>query len=395
MAAGDAPAADPAPPPAAGHALRPAAGRVVSVQTTNERGGAEYANVDLLDALAARGHDVVLLTNVPDLAAGTRVRVRAVDLGSKLASRTAVSVILAAPLTLRSLARALRAERPVAVTLLHFKKEQLLCSLLPRRLTGRIVWAEWGHVPAPMRRGLPRALYALAARRAAGVMAVSQGTKDSVAKAGVPAAKIEVVPNLVDVAGVTRDEDARRTLRLQWGVDEHTLVAGCISRFQRRKRNDVVIDAMAHLGDGVLLVLAGEGETEQALRTRAAPYGERVRFVPNVRGHVEQFLSACDLLVFAPSPTEGEPRVIVMAQLLGVPVVATHPMGAEGLIPPGGGTIVSPHHDPRALAAALNAYREDRQRCRREGELARQQTLQSHDPRRTLSSVERLLKLTS
>ena len=370
-------------------------GRVVSVQTTNERGGAEYANVDLLDALAARGHDVVLLTNVPDLAAGTRVRVREVDLGPKLASRTAAKVILAAPLTLLALARALRAERPVAVTLLHFKKEQLLCSLLPRRLTGRIVWAEWGHVPAAMRRGLPRMVYALAARRAAGIMAVSQGTKDSVAQAGVPAAKIEVVPNLVDVDGVTRDEDARRTLRQEWGADEQTLVAGCISRFQRRKRNDVVIDAMAHLDDGVLLVLAGEGEEEQALRSRAAPYEGRVRFVPNVRGHVEQFLSACDLLVFAPSPTEGEPRVIVMAQLLGVPVVATHPMGAEGLIPPQGGSIVSPHHDPRALAAALDAYREDRQRCRREGELARQETLRSHDPRRTLSSVERLLKLTS
>ena len=142
-------------------------------------------------------------------------------------------------------------------------------------------------------------------------------------------------------------------------------------------------------------MLAGEGEEEQALRSRAAPYEGRVRFVPNVRGHVEQFLSACDLLVFAPSPTEGEPRVIVMAQLLGVPVVATHPMGAEGLIPPQGGSIVSPHHDPRALAAALDAYREDRQRCRREGELARQETLRSHDPRRTLSSVERLLKLTS
>ncbi len=386
-------AAGPAFQAAAGPAFQATAGRVVSVQSTNERGGAEYANVDLLDALAVRGRDVVLLTNVPDLAAGTRVRVREVDLGPKLASRTAANVILAAPLTLVALARALHAERPVAVTLLHFKKEQLLCSLLPRRLTGRIVWAEWGHVPAPMRRGLPRLLYALAARRAAGIMAVSQGTKDSVVEAGVPAAKIEVVPNLVDVAGVARDEDARHALRREWGADEQTLVAGCISRFQRRKRNDVVIDAMGHLDGNVLLVLAGEGDEEQALRRRAAPHGERVRFVPNVRGHVEQFLSACDLLVFAPSPTEGEPRVIVMAQLLGVPVVATHPMGGEGLIPPDGGTIVAPHHDPRALAAALAAYRDDPARRAREGERAQQVTRASHDPERTLAAVERILKL--
>ena len=52
--------------PVAGH-------RIVSIQTTDERGGAEYANVDLLQALRSRGHDVVLLTNVPDIAADTGV----------------------------------------------------------------------------------------------------------------------------------------------------------------------------------------------------------------------------------------------------------------------------------------------------------------------------------
>ncbi|HUB35826.1 MAG TPA: glycosyltransferase family 4 protein, partial [Solirubrobacteraceae bacterium] len=355
-------------------------GRIVSIQTTNERGGAEYANVDLLDALAARGHDLVLLTNVPDLAAGTRVPVREVDLGPKLARRTSVRVALSAPRTLLALVRALRSERPVHALFLHFKKEQLLCSLLPRRLTGEIVWAEWGPVPPAMRRGPARLLYALAARRAGAILAISRGTRLTVIDAGVDPAKVQVVPNLVDVDAVKPDPDARARLREQWGAGTETLVVGCISRFQRRKRNDVPIDAMAHLDGDVLLVLAGEGEQEAALRERAAPYGERVRFAPNVRGHVEEFLSACDVLVFAPSPTEGEPRVIVMSQLVGVPVVATDPEGAIGLIPPEGGTIVSPSHDPRALAHVLAAYRDDRPRCRREGEIARRATLASHAP---------------
>jgi glycosyltransferase involved in cell wall biosynthesis len=362
--------------------------RIVSIMTTSERGGAEYANVDLLSALAARGHEVVLLTNAPELAAGTNVPVRTIDLGPKLAWRTAASVIVRAPLALLRLAGALRAERPVGVTLLHFKKEQLLCSLLPRRLTGRVVWAEWGHVPEVMRSGVAGWIYAWAARRPARIMAVSEGTRRSIVGAGVAAEKVTVVPNLVDVADVERDLDARGEFRRAWGVDEQTFVVGCISRLQQRKRNDVVIDAMAHLDGDVLLAIAGEGEQERALRERAAPYGERVRFLASVRGHVEQFLSACDVLVFAPSPTEGEPRVIVMAQLVGVPVVATHPMGAEGLIPPGGGTIVAPHHDPRALAATLALYRDDPQRRRREGEVARRTTLASHDPKRTLRAVE-------
>jgi len=369
--------------------------RIVSLQTTDERGGAEYANVDLLQALRERGHDVVLLTNVADLAAGSGVPVRGIDIGPKLSRRSVARVAAQTPRTLLRIARALRAERPVGALLVHFKKEQLLCSLLPRSLTGTIVWAEWGPVPFPMRRGLSRWLYAAAARRASRILAVSQGTRQTIVATGVPAEKVIVVPNLVDVEDVRFDEEARESLRRAWGIDAHALVVGCVSRFQRRKRNDVAIDAMAHLDEGVRLVLAGEGEEEASLRARAAPMGDRVRFEPNVRGHVEEFLSACDLLVFSPSPTEGEPRVIVMAQLVGLPVISTDPEGADGLIPPGGGTIVSPSHDPRALAAVIEAYRDDPDRRRLEGELARATMLQSHDPRRTLGLVEDALGLES
>jgi glycosyltransferase involved in cell wall biosynthesis len=367
--------------------------RIVSVQTTSERGGAEYANADLLEALRQRGHAVLLVTNVPDIAAKTQVPVQAIDLGPKLNRRSVVQTALAAPRTLWRLARALRAARPVGVTFLHFKKEQLLCALLPPQLTGRIAWAEWGPVPPSMRRGLPRLLYALAARRARTIMAVSEGTKRTVVGAGVPAEKVVVVPNLVDVDEVSFDPEARERLRGEWGAGPDTLVAGCISRFQRRKRNDVVIDAMGQLDGDVLLVMAGEGEEEAALRERAAPHGERVRFAPNVRGHVEAFLSACDVLVFAPSPTEGAPRVIVMAQLVGVPVIATDPEGADELLPPGTGMICSPSHDPSSLAEALAVYRDDPERRRREGVAGRAATLARHDPERTLQAVERALGL--
>lgn len=371
------------------------ANRIVSLQTTSERGGAEYANADLLEALRQRGHDVLLLTNVPDIAAKTQVPVQPIDLGPKLSRRSIRRVALETPRTLWRIARALRAAGPVGVTFVHFKKEQLLVALLPRRLTGEIVWAEWGPVPPNLRSGIPRRLYALAARRARAIMAVSEGTRQTVIDAGVPAEKVVVVPNLVDVDAVEFDAAARERLRAEWGAGEQTTVFGCISRFQIRKRNDVVIDAMEHLDGDVLMVLAGEGDQEPALRERAAPYGDRVRFAPNVRGHVEAFLSACDALVFAPSPTEGAPRVIVMAQLVGVPVIATDPEGALGLIPDGGGTIVSPSHDPAALAATLADYRDDPERRRREGTTGRAEMRASHDPERTLQAVERAFGLRS
>lgn len=366
-------------------------GRIVSIQTTAERGGAEYANVDLLAGLKRRGHDVVLLTNLPDLVVGTSVPARPLHIGPKLARRSVARLALQLPLILLRLVFALRAERP-AVTILNFKKEQLLCALLPRRLTGEIVWIEWGPVPPPMRRGPARSLYALAARRARAVLAVSAGTAQTVRNTGVPDANVLVIPDLVNLHEVAFDACARERARSALGVDDQTLVVGCIARFQRRKRTDVLIDAMAHLDDGVLLLLAGEGEEEPALRERAARYGERVRFVPNVRGHVEEFLSGCDLLAFAPSPTEADkPRVIVMAQLAGLPIVATHPEGAGVLREPGLGTIVSPHNDPGAVAAVLVEYRSDPQRRRREGEAASRAIRESFDPEATLGRVEEAL----
>ena len=143
--------------------------------------------------------------------------------------------------------------------------------------------------------------------RASAILAISAGTRQTVIDAGVPPEKVSIVPNLVDVDDVAFDEDGRRRLRADWAVGEDTFVIGCMSRLQRRKRNDVVIDAMADLDGDVLLVIAGDGEEEDALRARAAPYGDRVRFIANVRGHAEAFISACDVMVFAPSPTEGGP----------------------------------------------------------------------------------------
>ena len=56
------------------------------------------------------------------------------------------------------------------------------------------------------------------------------------------------------------EERVEDLMALSRPVDEQALVVGCVSRFQRRKRNDVAIDAMAHLDGDVRLVMAGEGE---------------------------------------------------------------------------------------------------------------------------------------
>ena len=355
---------------------------VVSVQTSGELGGAEYANVELLNALQAYGANVTLLGDQPALVSGTEVAFTAIDLGPKIKRSSWPRVVLGFLPWLARLRRALEREactEPIDVTLLHFKKEQLMSALLPRRLTGAVVWAEWGRLPVPLTRGLARRFYLVAARRAKLIVAVSESTRESLIEAGVPAAKVIVINNIVDGAEVAFDALARESYRSEWEVEDGTLVLGCISRLNASKRNDVIVDAMAYLPEDVVLVLAGDGDDESALRLRAAPYGERVRFLPTPRGYVQKVLSACDLAVFAPQELEGAPRAIIFGQLCERAVIASGPEGARDMVTPGTGSIVTPAHDPRMLAVCIDSYRSDPERRLREGQAGRALAQERYD----------------
>ena len=119
------------------------------------------------------------------------------------------------------------------------------------------------------------------------------------------------------------------------------------------------------------LVLAGAGETEAALRAQAEPLGARAHFVPTPQDDVADVLSAFDVSVFCPSPTEGAPRATILGMLAERPCIATGPEGVADLILPEFGAIVSPTDDPEALAVVLRRYLEDPEMGRAEGQAAR------------------------
>jgi glycosyltransferase involved in cell wall biosynthesis len=346
--------------------------KVVSVMTTDASGGGEFAALEMLEALRAAGHEVVMLSNQPAIGEHTAVTVRTVDLGPKLSGRSWLSLLVRWPSLVNRLRAALEAEYPYDALLVHYKKEQLLAAQLEERLRARLVWAEWGPVPFQMRKGLPRRMYLRACERASHVMAISPGTRDSLREVGVPAEKITVVPNIVRVDQIDFTPVGRQEVRRELGLPDQALVVGCVSRFDRKKRNDVVIDAAIELGrSDVHLVLAGAGEREGALRERAEPLGQRAHFIPTPANRIAAVLSAFDVAVFCPSPTEGAPRAVILAMLAQRPCLATAGEGVVGMIPPGTGEIITPEHDPGALAAALAAYLDDPARRAREGRAAR------------------------
>jgi phosphatidyl-myo-inositol dimannoside synthase len=365
--------------------------RIVTAMTGAAPGGAEFAAVELLDALIERGHEVTMLSDEPSIGRGTRVEVRPLELGPKLSGRTWPALALRWPLLGRRLRSALEAEAPYDVLLLHYKKEQLLAARLPAELRPRIVWAEWGPIPRQMRRGPGRRAYAAASRSASAVLAVSEQTRLSAVAAGVEAAKVSYLPNAMRTDEIGFSEGGRERVRAELGVPAGAFTVGCISRFHPKKRNDVVVDAVDALGGEAHLILAGAGETEAELRARAEPLGERAHFLPTPGAAVGDVLSAFDVSVFCPSPAEGQPRAVILGLLAERPCVSTGAEGVADLIDESFGAILSPENDPAALAEALRPYEGDPERVRREGALARKSAVERFDSAVVAARAERLI----
>jgi glycosyltransferase involved in cell wall biosynthesis len=134
----------------------------------------------------------------------------------------------------------------------------------------------------------------------------------------------------------------------------------------------VVVGAVCELENpGVHLILAGDGETEQQLRELAAPLGERAHFIPTPGAEIPDVLSAFDVSVFCPSPTEGAPRAVILGMLASRPCLATGPEGVADMISPEIGGIASPENSPASLRTLIERYLEDPERVWREGRAAR------------------------
>ncbi len=366
--------------------------KIVSVMTTDSRGGAEFAAVEMLEALRQRGHDTVMLTDSPLIGRDTEVAVRPISIGPKLSTGSWAALAARMPQLLARMRTALRAEAPYDVLMVHYKKEQLLARLLPARLRATVVWEEWGPVPFPLRKGFPRQAYLAAGRDAALVLAVSEGTRESVVAVGVNPAKVIVVPNVLRTEEIRFTAEGRARVRRELAIPEDAFVVGCISRFHPKKRNDVVVEAVSAMDDErVHLILAGDGETEAELRALAAPLGARAHFIATPGSEVPDVLSAFDVSVFCPSPTEGAPRAVILAMLASRPCLSTGAEGVSDMITPEIGAISSPENEPGSLRPLLERYLEDPERIRRDGAAARAHAERKYAAPIVAKQIEELL----
>ncbi|MFO0574472.1 MAG: glycosyltransferase family 4 protein [Polyangia bacterium] len=174
----------------------------------------------------------------------------------------------------------------------------------------------------------------------------------------VPGAEGPVVPMGLDVAALAASDTERQAARRALGLQRPTVLA--LSRLVPVKGLDTLIRALQPLharGLDADLVLAGDGPQRDELQALAAPLGNRVRLVGEVRGETKRLLlRGCDVLAL-PSRrlpdgrTESAPTVLLEALAAGCPVVASDVGGVAELLD-GAGLLV-PADAPDALGEAL------------------------------------------
>jgi len=188
-----------------------------------------------------------------------------------------------------------------------------------------------------------------------------------------------VVVNGIDVEDF---DDACRDSpmpRESLGLSAADSVIGCVSRFDRVKRLEVLLQAVYLLKERLprlVLVLVGGGGEEPRIR--------RLAFHLGLNGHViftgfvdapARVYTVLDLYV-ASSQKEGLPLSLLAAMGARLPVVATDVPGHREVVIPGETGVLVPAENPSALAEAVAELLADPLRRRRLGEAARKRVLE-------------------
>lgn len=191
-----------------------------------------------------------------------------------------------------------------------------------------------------------------AAKRAAGIITVTNALKARLVALSVPENRILTLRNGVDLEvfhPVDRD-DARRQLGLRRG----TILS--VGHLIQRKAHDLIIRALAELPDFDLIIV-GDGPERSSLSalTGALGLNDRVRFVGQVgQNELPTYYSAVDALVLG-SSREGWANVLLESMACGTPVVATDIEGNREVVTRREAGLLVKERTPASLSSGIQA----------------------------------------
>ena len=168
--------------------------------------------------------------------------------------------------------------------------------------------------------------------------------------------KIRVVYSGIEAGLYDIDRAEGLMRKKEFGLKEDDPVVGMVSRLERVKGAQYFIEAAAEIlrkNPGVKFLIVGEGSLRGQLEKKVKRLGlsESIKFC-GWRQDVPEIISSFDILV-QPSLNEAVGMVLLEAQCLGIPVVATRVGGIPEIVVDGQtGMLVAPA-DSRALTECV------------------------------------------
>ena len=233
----------------------------------------------------------------------------------------------------------------------YFYPDGVAAVLLGRRFGKPVVITALGtDVNLISRYLLPRQMIVWAARHAAGIITVARALKDKLVALGVPAGRIEVLRNGVNLQ-LFRPVD-RESWRSRLGFRRMTLLS--VGNLVPLKGHDLVIPALRRLPDMDVIII-GDGPERAALGALAqgSGVGDRVRFAGALaQQELRNYYGAADALVLA-SSREGWANVLLESMACGTPVVASSIGGTPEVVAAPEAGVLMAARTPEALADAV------------------------------------------
>ncbi len=233
------------------------------------------------------------------------------------------------------------------------------------------------------------------ADRAAGrVVANAEAVRAHFISQGLPAGKIEVLPNLLDV-------DERDRLSVLPCPCADRLPAGrrmvVVNRLDPEKNTGLLIDALPQVRQEIpdaVLVVVGDGREMPLLREKAAANGveKAVCFLGEVM-ETPSLLSLCEAGALVPSRNEGLSNTILEYMAARLPVLATDCGGNRELVRNlETGRLLPREASPAEVAEAWTALLRNRDEAAAMGRHGRAVVEQNHSPAVALDAFARFYR---
>lgn len=204
----------------------------------------------------------------------------------------------------------------------------------------------------------------------------------------VPAARISLVYNAIDLQRFTPNPGQRRTLREMWDLPADAPVIAGIGRLAFQKNFALFIEIareIRHTHPQAIFVLVGAGPDEAALRLAA---GDDVRFLGFIADTAPLY-DAIDFLLM-PSRFEGLPMTLLEAMAMNVPVVASRLDGIAEIVEDGVDGLLAAAEDRTAFVAHLRTLLNDRAKAQALAQRAREKVKDQFSAQRMAREVEAL-----